>query len=284
MMTQSTIAFILTACLVAVSAVQAETIRFAPLPMQNQETVIKEFRSLTTYLEQCLQVTIEYVYSNSYSDILEKFRRSEVDLAYLGPLPYVELRSHCAEAEPLVQFKESSGQATYTCAMVSFPDSGFHPAAAEKRKIALTQPLSTCGYLSTSGLMRHSGGSLERNYYRYLGQHDAVALSVLRGEFDAGGLKTAIARKYAHLGLQVISETAPLPGFALIGNTKTMPIDLMSRLRQELTALDPAGRDKAMLSTWSDNLRHGTVAASDRDFQAVRELLTGAVIPSKGNF
>ncbi len=63
-----------------------------------------------------------------------------------------------------------------------------------------------------------------------------------------------------------------------------MPIDLMSRLRQELTALDPAGRDKAMLSTWSDNIRHGTVAASDWDFQAVRELLTGAVIPSKGNF
>ena len=283
-MIKTTFGVILAACLIAVFSAQAETIRFAPLPMQSQETVIKEFRPLTAYLEQRLQVKIEYVYSNSYADILEKFRRSEVDLAYLGPLPYVELRSHCPEAEPLVQFKESSGQATYTCALVAFPDSGFDPAAAEKKKIALTQPLSTCGYLSTSGLMRRSGGSLERNYYRYLGQHDAVALSILRGEFDAGGLKTAIARKYAHLGIQVISETAPLPGFALIGNTKTLPADLLPRLRQELTALDPAGRDNAMLSTWSDNIRHGTVAASNQDFQVVRALLTGTVIPSKGNF
>jgi hypothetical protein len=39
-----------------------------------------------------------------------------------------------------------------------------------------------------------------------------------------------------------------------------------------------------MLSTWSDNIRHGTVAASDQDFHAVRELLTGTVIPSKGSF
>lgn len=281
-MIKSTIAVMLAVSLAAVSA-QAQTIRFAPLPMQSQETVIKEFRPLTTYLEQRLQIKIDYVYSTNYSDILEKVRRSEVDLAYLGPLPYVELRARFAEAEPLVHFKESSGQATYTCAIVTFPDAGFDPSNADKKKIALTQPLSTCGYLSTSGLMSRSGSSLERNYYRYLGQHDAVAQAVIRGEFDAGGLKTAIARNYAHMGLQVIAETPPLPSFALIANTKTLSADLMSRLRRELIALDPHGKDQAMLATWSDSIRHGAVVAADQDFQVVRELLGETMIPSKGN-
>jgi phosphonate transport system substrate-binding protein len=252
--------------------------------MENPETVVKQFRPLTAYLEQRLKVKIEYVYSNDYSDIIEKFRRSEVDLTYLGPLPYVELRTSYIQAEPLVHFKEKSGQATYTCAVVTFPDAGFDLSIAEKRKIALTQPLSTCGYLSTSGLMRRRGSSLERNYYRYLGQHDAVALSVLQGEFDAGGVKTAIAHKYAHLGLQVVAETPPLPGFALVANAGALASELRARLRQELIALDPDGKDKALLTSWGDNIRHGAIIAADEDYKVVRDLLGQAVIPAKGNY
>jgi phosphonate transport system substrate-binding protein len=283
MMIKIIITVILAGYSVIGSSAQAGSIRFAPLPMENRETIVTQFRPLTAYLEQCLDVKIEYVYLDNYSDLIEKFRQKAVDLAYLGPLPYVELRAQYPQAEPLVQFKERSGQATYTCAIVSFPDAAFDLTTAEKRKIALTQPLSTCGYLSTSGLMRRSGSSLERNYYRYLGQHDAVALSVLQGEYDAGGLKTAIARNYVHLGLQIMAETPPLPGFALVANSDTLSSEMMSRLRQELIALDPAGKHKEMLEAWSDKLRYGTVMATDDDFRVVRELHDHTAIPTKGN-
>ena len=262
----------------------AQTIRFAPLPMQDQETVVKQFRPLTTYLEQRLGITMVYEYSDGYGTLLEKFRRSEVDLAYLGPLPYVELRATYDKAEPLVRFKEKSGQTTYTCALVTFPDANFDPNFAHDRKIALTQPLSTCGYMSVSGLMRSLGSSLEDNYYRYLGRHDAVALSVVRGQFAAGGLKTAIAREYTHLGLTMVAETPPLPAFALVGNARTLDGKLMARIRQEMVALDPAGKDQTLLNGWGKNIRYGAVSASDADYMAVRALLGDAKIPQKGNF
>jgi phosphonate transport system substrate-binding protein len=266
------------------NAVHAETIRFAPLPMENRETVVKQFRPMTTFLEQRLNLIIDYVYSDNYADILAKFRQSTVDVAYLGPLPYVELRASYAQAQPMVHFKEKSGNTTYTCALITVPDADFHLQNANQRKIALTQPLSTCGYLSVSGLMRAHGSSLGNNYYRYVGKHDAVALSVIRGEFDAGGVKTAIARKYAHLGLQILVETPPLPSFALVANTRTLSPELISNICQALIALVPDGKDSALLASWGDNIRFGAVMASDDDYQVVRDLLADAVIPNKGNF
>jgi phosphonate transport system substrate-binding protein len=278
------LSIILATLLFSVSLSHAGTLRFAPLPMENRETVVKQFRPMTTYLEQRLKVKIEYDYSDSYSDLIEKFRRSQIDLVYLGPLPYVELRASFSEAKPLVHFKEKSGEAFYTCALVTTPDTGFDPKKALDRKIALTQALSTCGYLSTNGLLHRNGSSLGQNFYRYLGQHDAVALSVIRGEFDAGGIKTAIAHKYTPLGLQIIAETPPLPAFALVGNSHTLSAEQASLIRKELISLDPLAKDQALLSSWGDNIRYGAVMATDSDYQVVRELLGNTVIPMSGNF
>ena len=262
----------------------ADTIRFAPLPMENRETVVKQFRPLTDYLQQRLGISIEYVYADSYADILDKFRNGEIDLAYQGPLPYVELRASYPQAEPLVHFKEASGQTTYTCALVAFGDSEFSLDGLTDRKVALTQPLSTCGYLSANGLLRRHGSSLERNRYRYLGKHDAVALTVVQGQFEVGGLKTAIGKKYAHLGLTILDETGPLPSFAMVANKATLKPELVNQVRHALIAIDPAGKDREMLTGWGDNIRYGAVPAADANYDIVRELLGDVAIPNQGNF
>lgn len=260
-----------------------KTVRFAPLPMENRETVVKQFRPMTDYLQQCLGISIEYVYADSYADILEKFRNGEIDLAYQGPLPYVELRASHPLAEPLVHFKEASGQAAYTCALAGFADSVFSLNGLADKTVALTQPLSTCGYLSANGLLRRHGSGLENNRYRYLGKHDAVALAVVQGEFAVGGLKTAIARKYAHLGLTILDQTAPLPSFALVANKATLKPALLDRIRQALLAIDPV-RDRAMLAGWGDNIRYGALPADNANYDVVRELLGDVKIPDQGNY
>lgn len=139
--------------------------------------------------------------------------------------------------------------------------------------------MSTCGYLSTDGLLRQAGSSLEDNKYRYLDKHDEVALAVIRGEFDLGGLKTAIGRKYAHMGLLVVAESAPLPGFALVANAKTVSKERMNQLRDALV-----GMDSETAKSWGDNIRHGAVAAFDGDYDALRRLRRKANIPNNGNF
>ena len=262
----------------------SKTIRFGPLPMEKQETVLNRFRPLTEYLTDIIKFPIEYVYTDNYEDLLEKFRKSEIDLAYLGPLPYVKLRQSFSNAEPVVVFKESPENVTYTCALVTFPDNNFDFFMGEYQKIALTQPLSTCGYLSVNGLMREHGKSLEQNYYRYLGTHDNVALSVIRGEYDAGGLKTKVARRYAHMGLYILMETPPLPAFALVANTKTLSGNTIAGIQAALLDRTPQHKQENEGPQWDNVIGNGVVKADDTMYETIRKLLGEMAIPQEGNF
>jgi phosphonate transport system substrate-binding protein len=263
---------------------QARPLVFAPLPMESRETVVKQFMPMAAYLRQATGREVVFDISDGYDQVLDKFRRGGIDLAYMGPLPYVALRNGYGAAVPLVHFNEPSGEPFYTCALITQADKADDFARVERRRIALTQPLSTCGYLSTSGLLRERGADLAKNLYRYLNKHDAVAMAVVRGEFDLGGLKTSIARKYAHLGLAVLAETRPLPSFALVGNAETLTAGDMAVIRDAMSRLDPAGSDRNMVRGWGDNIRHGAVPARDEDYAPVRDLLGGQSIPETGNY
>ena len=261
------------------SLASAETLRFAPLPMEKPGIVAGQWKPLLEYLHKTLGIELEIDYSDSNEEILEKFEAGKLDLAYLGPLPYLRLKDRFPQAQPLVIFHEDDGQPSYTCALVVAAESDLRPEQLTGRKIALTQSLSTCGFFSISGLLQQAGIRLEETRYRYLGPHDAVALAVAAGEFDAGGLKSAIARKYASLGLRIIAETSPLPGLALVANGARMSEERMEAIRRALLAADEPTR-----KTWGDNIRHGLSAAADEDYAGAHKLPYRAPIPGQGNF
>lgn len=262
---------------------QNNAIRFAPLPMEKQETTLTKFQPLAQFLSEHLDTELEFIYSTSYSTILEKFRNSEIDLAYLGPLPYVKLRSEFLEAVPVIFFKQSAENATYTCSVVTFPDNHFDLMRGELQTVALTQPLSTCGYLSVNGIMAQHGNSLENNLYRYVGAHDEVALSVIRGDFKAGGLKTSVANKYKHMGLYILAETGPLPPFALVANTRTLSSEIIEAISSGLLSLgdNTAGE---LTPEIKKIIGKGVTKGDDTAYEIVR-LLQGTIsIPEEGNF
>lgn len=271
------------ACLLPAAALaDPDTLYFAPLPMEQPEEVVKQFKPLLSFLERRLDVKIEIRYSSSYAEILERFRTGQIDLAYLGPLPYVSLRENHPQAEPLVHFLEKDGQATYSCALFGSDQRLEKPL--RNKTFALTQPLSTCGYLAVDGLLRQRGERLDQQRFRYLDKHDEAVLAVARGDFDFGGAKTSIARNYAHLGIVVLAETPPLPSFALVANSRRLSAERLSQLRQTLVELDPKGRDRSLMSDWGKQLRNGAVSAADSDYDVLRRLRGQANIPEKNNF
>jgi len=273
---------LITACLFptgGLPAHAAEPLAFAPLPMETPETVAAQWKPALDYLGQALGTPLRIEYSESYASILDKFMAGKLDLAYLGPLPYVMLKERFPAAVPVAHFNEKDGQPFYTCAIVALAERKLAAQDLRGKTFALTQPLSTCGYLASDGLLRRAGSGLEKNRYRYLGKHDAVAQAVARGDYDAGGLKTAIGRKYAHLGLHIVVESPPLPAFALVANGERLSPERIAALRAALIDAAPAQR-----ATWGDNIRHGAAPASDKDYDLVRKLRAHANIPEKGNF
>ena len=271
--------FLLIIALASVSPVSAETFKFSPLPMESPNVVASQWRPLLDYLALELGVTIEIDYSESNEQIIDKFKTGKIDLAYLGPLPYVTLHKSFSAAEPVIVFNEKNGSPFYTCALAVLDESTFNANSRKNRTIALTQPMSTCGYLGTQEILHKLGSSLDVNRFRYLGPHDEVALSVVRGEFDAGGLKTAIARKYAHLGLIVKAESSPLPGLALVANINRVSAERIGKIRNVLLSAREEMRQK-----WGENIRNGVTPIKDRDYDVMRKLPLSDHIPTQGNF
>lgn len=243
---------------------------FAPLPILNKKDVYEDFYPMIKLLEKKLNKKIVFFYSENYENILEEFKKSQIDLAYLGPLPYLKLQEQCEFLEPLVFFKNENDSKFYTCSLVKFTKS------ENIKKVALTQPLSTCGYLAVNSLLNNK---LQDYKYKYLGKHDEVALSIIKGEYDIGGVKTSIVKDYYHLGLEEISRTDNLPGFTLVGNSKTLSKNELNELQNILLNIN-----KQEYSTWGKEIKYGMEKVFDEDYDELRKMFKNLDIPKKDNF
>jgi phosphonate transport system substrate-binding protein len=249
-------------------------LRIAPLPMENREATIKAFNPVVSYLQQQLKVPVELVYFDKNSEIVAALKDRTIDMAMLGSLPYVTLHMKKVAVEPLVFFKESTGQARYQCVLVAFGNSG-NIRQLRGKSIVLTQPLSTCGYLGTNAILRqHAGHTLEETRYRYLNTHEAAALAVVGGEADAAGIKDEFAAKYAGLGLVVIGTSEWVPALGLFASRDTLSEERIAEIRRVLLAT-PA----TTYSAWGNAMKHGMAPAADTDFDALRRFGSVDAIP-----
>ena len=256
-----------------------KVLTFSPLPMKDIQTIYLQFSPMIKYLEKKLNSKIKIDHSTSYDEVLDKFKAGKIDIAYLGPLPYLSLEEKYADTIPLVNFKNKKGKLSYTCSLVSFISNYSSIKDISNTKIALTQPLSTCGYLFVNNILKASNTNIEKNKYKYLGRHDKVALSVIRDEFSYGGLKSDIAEEYYHLGLKEIKRSKAIPNFILVGNAKTLEKDVIENIKKSMISVN-----KKELSKWHKSLKFGTKETNDNDYNHLRELIGSTKIPSKGNF
>jgi len=265
------------ATFVAGAAAAGQTIRFAPLPMEDERIVHEQFDDLARSLEEATGLTLRWVFHRDNLEIIERFKAGEIDLAYLGPLPHVVLARDFPAAQSIGCFRDEDGTAGYTCSLMVNGDSDLTLDRLQGVRIGLTQPYSTCGYLAVSHLLGSVGLTLDGdgNTYRYTGSHSNAALALARGEFDVVGVKTTIGKRYQHLDLKFIATSPPYPGFALIANTATLAPDTVAALRAAVLALDPV-RSPALakrMEGWVDHLRYGVAPPGACDYRPVAAAL-----------
>jgi len=120
------------------SLVMARELVYAPLPIENQATVVGSHAPMIQYLAEKLGVTIRIRYEKDNNRTVQLFKEGKIDLIQLGPLPYVTLKKEYARTLPLVIFNEADGKPFYTCALVTSFDGP--PSVGEiNSPLALTQ-------------------------------------------------------------------------------------------------------------------------------------------------
>jgi len=74
--------------------VVARELVYAPLPIENQASVVNSHTPMIQYLVEKLGVTIRIRYENDNNRTLQLFKEGKIDLIQLGPLPYVILKKN----------------------------------------------------------------------------------------------------------------------------------------------------------------------------------------------
>jgi len=259
---------------------EARSLVFAPIPFFNANKVLEDFFPMVNYLEHALDENITIHYEKKYDDLIAAFKANQVDIAYFGPLPFLTLQKSFPYALPIITFHESDGKNGYRCALVKFGGDTLLNIPQRELKVALTQPLSTCGYTNTKHLIESSFHlNLDTLLYRYVGTHDEVALSVVRGEFHMGGIKESIAHEYAALGLEIIDTTPLIPGFSLVVNTQTISAEKIAKIKSILLSTP-----KEVYEKWGKDINYGMSETNSDMFQNLKRDMETMNVPLSGSF
>lgn len=263
------------------AATAQSPLKLAPLPMLAEHRIKNQFSPFADYLSQLTRRPVTLVYQENYTALRDQWQHDQIDLAYLGPLPYVLLSDQDPDVVPLVRFYNNDGTSTYTCCLAVYSGDGIDLQQDTTYQVALTQPYSSCGYLLTEYLLNRHDQSLKDYNYSYSGSQSETALNTLRGNTHISGVKTSIADNYRHLGLMRLEESMPLPGFVLVANSRTVDTDTINRIQQQLLALDPQHQaaDRAITSPWGASIRNGAMVVKPGDYDIIRQLLSTIAIP-----
>lgn len=251
------------------------TINFAPLPMQKASKNIHDFVPISAYLNVKLNINVNYIQKKNYQDILDSFIKGEIDIAYLGPLPLVSLKQQYKHIKPIITFKQKNGSDKYKCILAKFKNDNFNPKKIFK--VALTQPLSTCGYFMTQKLLKEKFNvDLHKQRYNYTMSHSNAILSALSGEYLIAGAKDGIAKRYDSVGMQIIAQSEYLPGFSLVANTKTLSEEQIQNIQDTFLSIP-----KDIYSSWKGITSRGFIKANIEDYDNID--VDFSTIPLKGN-
>ena len=156
--------------------------------------------------------------ATSYAAVIEAMGAGKVDIGWLATFSYVLAKQKYDVDLLLIVVR--FGSPFYRGQIITHVDSGIKTLADLKgKKFAFVDPASTSGHLYPKTLLLSKGLNPDRLFSQSLfaGSHNAVILSVLKGEVDAGATyddaRAAVAKTFPEVftKLRVIAYTKDIP-------------------------------------------------------------------------
>lgn len=196
---------------------------FAVHPYDTPSRLESRFRPLCDYLGARLGRPVALYLAHSYGDQIYRIGHGQVDFAYMGPTPYLRALKHSlngpgGKALQLLAGETQEGIAGFRSVIVALKSSPIHTVAdLRDHSLAFGDHRSFGSHFMPRALLWRAGLTLaDLSDYTYLGRHERVALAVVHGDFDAGGLREDVARVYLDRGLRIVAESPLLPPHVVV--------------------------------------------------------------------
>lgn len=233
----------------------------------------KRFTPLTNYLSEKLNRTVAIRVQKSYQAHLDFVGRDQADLAYLGPVSYIRIKEHYG-AKPLLAKVEVNGKPFFHGMIIARQDAadlqGLRDLAG--KSFAFGDPNSTMSHIVPRGMLIKAGLPITAlRKYDFLNSHHNVALAVLGGYFDAGGVKEEVFYEFEKKGLKMLAKSPPIPEHLFVARAD-LPPALTAQIRAHLLSLEQDPAKTAILNSIKAEVTN-LLPVADQDYDTLRDIL-----------
>ena len=241
-------------------------------PFMQATELVKRFTPLANYLAAELKLPVHVRVQSSYQSHLDFVGQDQADLAYVGPATYVLLRKKYGP-KPLLARVEEKGASFFHGVIIVRQDSPVTTFAQLKGKsFAFGDTNSTMGHIVPRAMLAEAGVDVNQlGRYEFLSSHENVALAVLNGYFDAGGVRDEFFAEYEPQGLRALATSPPMPEHLFLARS-TLPAPLIERLRVLLCAVDSRPGKKELLTAIKKTAT-ALVPAAPQDYDTLERLI-----------
>ncbi len=257
------------------------------LPTQNAKDQQRMIQRFDHYLEKSLGRTIDVKLAKNYNEAVDWLVQEKVDIAYLGPLTYLEALDRGAKIEPLVApIDKNTGQPWYRSCIIVKSDSSIKTLTdLSGKRVAFVDKSSTSGYLMPMAAFKKLNINPEQDFSQliYAGNHTKSLEALENGIVDAAAtnipayLKQQKKGKLTPQNSRILWESTPLPQSPVVG-LKKLPPELIKQLKQAFINTPDGFED----ITGTDSAGYTLVSPSDYEpIQQIRKDLNLISSPSK---
>ena len=235
--------------------------------------LVKRFNPLARYLSDRLGKPVRIKISKKYERHIDVAGEDKADISYLGPGPYVKMVEKYGK-KPLLARLEVRNSPVYYGMIIVRQDSSIQALSGLKGKsFAFGDVHSTMNYLVPRHMLQKADvdlGNLEK--YEFLGTHHDIALAVLGGYYDAGGIKEEVFYRYEKRGLRVLAKSQSISEHVFVTRSN-MDENLVRQLQKHLLDLNNDRHGLEILKSIKASVT-GIQSVSDEDYDAMRLYMT----------
>jgi phosphonate transport system substrate-binding protein len=229
----------------------------------------RQYLPFLNYLQRATGYRFELRFTSKYSNIIDDLGKGIVHFAAIGAGSYVQARAKYAII-PLVSGVNAAGKSEYQSVIVVQPNSPIRKIEDLRgKRLAFGSASSTQGYIIPMIVLSEHGISLiDLASYEFAGSHENCANAVIAGRADACGMQDTLGLELSKKGLVRIVFTSRYYPSSGISANKSLPPEVISKVRQAMLDFQPGGRDAAALYDWNKTeMPNGFTEARDKDYE-----------------
>lgn len=264
-----------TAASAADSAVQKPLI-LAIHPYLPREEIVSRFTPIANYIAAAIGRPVEVRVGRNYAEHIDAVGTGIVDIAYMGPAPYVDLVAKYGN-KPLLARQEVNGQSFLIGKIFVRQDSTIKSLKDLKSKrFAFGSSNSTMGHIVPQHMLENAGVTLDSlASHKFIVGHKNVALAVLAGDYDAGAVKDEVFQEFAPKGLRALAQSSSVADHLFVASAR-LPDALIESLRRSLLNLNDSPNGKEIMTAIHPHMTR-LAPPKDSDYDSLRIIMRSPV-------